>query len=125
LEVDIDKFSDDILSYREISSPPDNFNEYRPISDLPSSIKDISYSVKDFSKIKDLTDLLLNYQSDIVKNVFIFDYFINEKTEEIKIGFRFVFQSKIATLTASEIDVIYNEIIIKSLDIKGITIPGI
>ena len=101
-----------------------SFNEYLPISDLPCSIKDISYSVKDFSKIKDLTDLLLNYQSDIVKNVFIFDYFKNEKTEEIKIGFRFVFQSKIATLTASEIDVIYNEIINKSLDIKGITIPG-
>ena len=96
-----------------------------PISDLPCSIKDISYSVKDFSKIKDLTNLLLNYQSDIVKNVFIFDYFKNEKTEEIKIGFRFVFQSKIATLTALEIDVIYNEIINKSLDIQGIKIPGI
>jgi phenylalanyl-tRNA synthetase beta chain len=124
LEVDIHKFPDDILSYEEISSPPDNFNEYIPISDLPCSIKDISYSVKDFSKIKDLSDLLLNYQSDIVKNVFIFDYFKNEKTEEIKIGFRFVFQSKIATLTASEIDMIYNEIVFKSLDIKGITIPG-
>ena len=124
LEVDIYKFPNDILSYGEISSSPENFNEYRPISDLPSSIKDISYSVKDFSKIKDLTNLLLNYQSDIVKNVFIFDYFKNEKTEEIKIGFRFVFQSKVATLTASEIDVIYNEIVIKSLDIKGITIPG-
>ena len=62
---------------------------------------------------------MLNYQSDIVKNVFIFDYFKNEKTEEIKIGFRFVFQSKIATLTASEIDVIYNEVINKSLDIQG------
>jgi phenylalanyl-tRNA synthetase beta chain len=124
LEVDIDRFPNGILSYEEISSPPGNFNEYRPISDLPSSIKDISYSVKDFSKIKDLTDLLLNYQSDIVKNVFIFDYFINEKSEEIKIGFRFIFQSKIATLTASEIDVIYNKIINKSLNIKGITIPG-
>jgi len=124
IEVDIDKFPDDILCYEETSSSPDNFNEYRPISDLPSSIKDISYSVKDFSKIQDLIDLLLNYHSDIVKNVFIFDYFKNEKTEEIKIGFRFVFQSKIATLTASEIDVIYNEIIIKSLDIQGITIPG-
>ncbi|MDB9898666.1 phenylalanine--tRNA ligase subunit beta [Gammaproteobacteria bacterium] len=124
LEVDIDKFPYDILSYKEISSPPDNFNEYRPISDLPSSIKDISYSVKDFSKIKNLTDLLLNYQSDIVKNVFIFDYFKNEKIDEIKIGFRFVFQSKIATLTASEIDMIYNEIITKTQDIKGITIPG-
>jgi phenylalanyl-tRNA synthetase beta chain len=125
LEVNIDKFSDDILCYEETSSAPHNFNEYRPISDLPSSIKDISYSVLDFSKIKDLTDLLLNYKSDIIKNVFIFDYFKNEKTEEIKIGFRFVFQSKTATLTASEIDEIYNEIIIKSLDIQGITIPGI
>jgi len=124
LEVDIDKFPNDILSYEEVSSHPSNFNEYRPISDLPQSIKDISYSVKDYSKIKDLSDLLLNYQSDIVKNVFIFDYFKNDKSEEIKIGFRFVFQSKIATLTASEIDVIYNEIINKSLDIKGITIPG-
>ena len=125
LEVDIDKFSDDILSYEEASSHPSSFNEYLPISDLPCSIKDISYSVKDFSKIKDLTNLLLNYQNDIVKNVFIFDYFKNEKTEEIKIGFRFVFQSKIATLTALEIDVIYNEIINKSLDIQGIKIPGI
>ena len=124
LEVDIDKFSDDILSYEEVSSPPSSFNEYLPISDLPCSIKDISYSVKDFSKIMDLSDLLLNYQSDIVKNVFIFDYFKNEKSEEIKIGFRFVFQSKITTLTASEIDAIYNEIINKSLDIKGVTIPG-
>ena len=124
LEIDIDKFPDDILRYEETSSPPDTFNEYRPISDLPSSIKDISYSVKDFSKIKELTNLLLTYQSDIVKNVFIFDYFKNEKTEEIKIGFRFVFQSKISTLTASEIDVIYNEIITKSLGIQGITIPG-
>tara|TARA_B110000008_G_scaffold26151_1_gene23529 strand:- start:4065 stop:5981 length:1917 start_codon:yes stop_codon:yes gene_type:complete len=124
LEVDIDKFPDDILSYKEVSSPPRSFNEYLPISDLPCSIKDISYSVKDFSKIKDLSDLLLNYQSDIVKNVFIFDYFKNDKSEEIKIGFRFVFQSKIKTLTASEIDMIYNEIITKTRDIKGITIPG-
>jgi hypothetical protein len=93
LEVDIDKFSDDILSYKEVSSPPRSFNEYTNIR-FTFSIKDISYSVKDFSKIKDLSDLLLNYQSDIVKNVFIFDYFKNDKTEEIKIGFRFVFPIK-------------------------------
>jgi len=124
LEVDIDKFSNKILAYEEVSSPPDNFNEYISVSDLPSSFKDISYSVKDFSKMKDLQDLLLNYQNDIVKDIFIFDYFKNEKTEEIKIGFRFVFQSKIATLTASEIDVVYNEIVNKTRDIGGISIPG-
>jgi phenylalanyl-tRNA synthetase beta chain len=124
LEVDIDQFSNDILAYKEISSPPKNFNQYRPISDLPSSFKDISFSLNDYSKMKDLQDLLLNYKSNIVKDVFIFDYFSNEKTEQIKIGFRFVFQSKKITLTAAEIDVVYNEIINKTLRIEGITIPG-
>jgi len=124
LEVDIDQFSNDILAYKEISSPPKNFNQYRPISDLPSSFKDISFSLNDYSKMKDLQDLLLNYKSNIVKDVFVFDYFSNEKTEQIKIGFRFVFQSKKITLTAAEIDVVYNEIINKTLRIEGITIPG-
>ena len=124
LEIDIDKFSNSILAYEEISNPPYNFNEYRPISDLPSSYKDISYSVKDLSKIKDLQDLLLNYENDIIKDIFIFDYFVNEKIEEIKIGFRCIFQSKIATLTSAEIEAVYSDIVNQTLDIKGVTIPG-
>ena len=48
-----------------------------------------------------------------------------EKTEEIKIGFRIIFQSKKTTLTAKEIDVVYTNIVNKTLGIKGITIPGI
>ena len=48
-----------------------------------------------------------------------------KKKEEIKIGFRFIFQSKKTTLTAEEIDEVYNEIIRLSLKIKGISIPGI
>ena len=124
LEVDIDKFPIDILDYKEEVGPPNNFNKYSPISDLPSSFKDISYSVNEFSKMKDLQDLLLTYQSDIVKDIYIFDYFYNKKTKEIKIGFRFIFQSKKTTLTAEEIDVVYNDIVNKSLVIKEINIPG-
>jgi phenylalanyl-tRNA synthetase beta chain len=125
LEVNIDNFSEDILSYKELSRPPENFNQYSPISDLPSSFKDISFSLKDFSKIQDLQDLLLKYQSDIIKNVYIFDYFKNEKAQEVKIGFRFIFQSKISTLTSDQIEVVYNDIINDSLKINGVTIPGI
>jgi len=124
LEVDIDRFSSDILSYTEISKPPEVFVQFNPISDLPSSFKDISYSIKDYSKRQELQDLLLNYQSDIIKNVFIFDYFKNERQEEIKIGFRFVFQSKKMTLKSTEIDLVYNDIIMQSLKISGISIPG-
>ncbi|MDA8808839.1 phenylalanine--tRNA ligase subunit beta [Gammaproteobacteria bacterium] len=125
LEVDINRFSNDILSYKEVSQPPEDFAQYSPISDLPSSIKDISYSIKDYSKTQELQHLLLNYQSDIIKNIYIFDYFKNEKKEEIKIGFRFTFQSKKATLNSAEIELVYNEIVNKSLNISGISIPGL
>ena len=125
LEVDIDRFSTNILSFKEISKSPESFAQYSPISDLPSSFKDISYSIKDYSKTQELQDLLLNYQSDIIKNVYIFDYFKNEKQEEIKIGFRFIFQSKKATLNSAEIELVYNDIVTKSLGISGISIPGI
>ena len=125
LEVDIDKFSSDILSYNEVSKSPEGFAQFNPISDLPSSSKDISYSIKDFSKTKELQDLLLNYQSDIIKNVYIFDYFKNEKKDEIKMGFRFIFQSKEITLNSAQIESIINDIVNKSLKISGISIPGI
>jgi phenylalanyl-tRNA synthetase beta chain len=125
LEVDINSFSADILSYKELSQPPQSFAQYSPISDLPSSFKDISYSIKDYSKAQELQDLLLNYQSDIVKNIYIFDYFKNEKQQEIKIGFRFTFQSNKATLNSSEIELVYNDIVSKSLNISGISIPGL
>ena len=125
MEVDIDKFSSNILSYNEVSKSPEGFIQFNSISDLPSSSKDISYSIKDFSKIKELQNLLLNYQSEIIKNVYIFDYFKNEKQEEIKIGFRFIFQSKISTLTSDQIDIVYSSIVNESLKIDGVAIPGI
>ena len=68
---------------------------------------------------------MLNYQSDIIKNIYIFDYFKNENKEEIKIGFRLTFQSKKATLNSAEIELVYNEIVNKSLNISGISIPGL
>jgi phenylalanyl-tRNA synthetase beta chain len=125
LEIDIDKFSSDILFYKEVSKPPESFAQYNPISELPSSFKDISYSIKDYNKTEELQDLLLNYQSEIIKSVYIFDYFKNDKQEEIKIGFRFIFQSKKATLNSAEIELVYNDIVTKSLGINGISIPGI
>jgi len=124
LEVDIDKFSSDILSYKETTKLPEGFIQYNPISELPSSFKDISYSIRDYSKTQELQDLLLNYQSNIIKNVYIFDYFKNEKQQEIKIGFRFTFQSKKTTLNSSEIELVYNDIVSQSLKIEGISIPG-
>ena len=124
LEVDIDKFSNDIISYKEVSKAPDGFVQFNPISDFPSSFKDISYSIKDYTKSMELQDLLLKYKSDIIKNIYIFDYFNNEKKKEVKIGFRFIFQSNKKTLNSAEIELVVNDIINKSLKISGISIPG-
>ena len=125
LEVNIERFSADILSYKEASQSPESFAQFNPISDLPSSTKDLSYLIKDFSKIRELENLFLSYHSDIVKNIFIFDCFHNEKAQDVKIGFRIVFQSKETTLTAAQIELVYNDLINQSLKIDGISIPGI
>jgi len=125
LEIDIDKFSSSILSYKEISKAPLKFNQFNPISDLPSSFKDISYLITDDSKIQSLHELFLNYKNEIIKNIYIFDYYYNQKTQEIKIGFRVIFQSMKKTLTSSEIELIYTDIVNESLKIEGISIPGI
>ena len=125
LEIDIQNISIDVNDYKEISKRPKDFIQYKPISEHPSSFKDISYLIKDFSKVQELENLLLNYKNEFVKNIYIFDYFKNDKKEEIKIGFRFIFQSKKATLKSEQIELVYNEIIQKSLKIKGIDIPGL
>jgi len=125
LEIDINKFSNNILSYKEISKPPLKFNQYEPISDLPSSFKDISYLISDNKSMQPLQELLFNYKNEIVKNIYIFDYYYNQKTQEIKIGFRVIFQSMKRTLTSAEIDLIYSDIVNESLKIEGISIPGI
>ena len=125
LETDIQNISIDANDYKEISKRPKDFIQYKPISEHPSSFKDISYLIKDFSKVQELENLLLNYKNNSLKKIYIFDYFKNDKKEEIKIGFRFIFQSKKATLKTEQIELVYNEIIQKSLRIKGIDIPGL
>ena len=124
-EVDIDSFSSEVLNYKETSKSPDNFNQYSIISDLPYSRRDLSFSIKDFTKCKSLQDCIFNYEDDLLKEVFIFDYFYNEKNSEIKIGFRFVFQSTNLTITETQVSNIMNSIINNTQKIKSISIPGL
>ena len=124
-EVDISNFSLDILKYCEVSKSPESFIEYSPISDLPCSIRDLSFSIKDYSKLKILENLILEFDDQLLKEVFIFDYYHNEKNNEIKIGFRFVFQSLDSTITETQVNDLINVIIGHTEKIKGITIPGL
>ena len=124
-EVDIANFSTDVLSYSEISKSPESFIEYSPISDLPKSIRDLSFSIKDFSELDKFMEYILEFKHDLLKDVYIFDYFNNEKNAEIKIGFRFIFQSVDSTITETQVNDIINVIIEHTEEIDGITIPGL
>ena len=124
-EVDIDNFSSKLQNYNQKFKSTNNFVQYSPISDLPYSIRDLSFSIKDFSKRKLLEDYILQFQDELLKDVYIFDYFHNEKNEEIKIGFRFVFQSPDSTITEFQVNDIISDIISYTQKIKGITLPGL
>ena len=124
-EVDIANFSNEVLSYSEISKSPESFIEYSPISDLPYSIRDLSFSIKDFTELDKFKEYILEFKHDLLKEVYIFDYFNNEKNAEIKIGFRFVFQSSDSTITEAQVNDIISVIIDHIEEIDGITIPGL
>jgi phenylalanyl-tRNA synthetase beta chain len=124
-EVDISNFSTEVLNYKEISKPPDSYIQYRPISDLPYSQRDLSFSIKDFSSRQNLEKYILGYENELIKEKFIFDYFYNENNVEIKIGFRFIFQSVDTTITETQVNNVMNDIIEHTDKIKGVTIPGL
>ncbi len=124
-EISIEKTSSDNKKYNPISIEDINNFQYDAISEFPSSKRDLSFSVKDYSKCKKLEELILNFESTFLKDVFVFDYYKNEKTKEIKIGFRFIFQSKDKTLTVKEIENAMKNIIDESKKIKSVEIPGI
>jgi phenylalanyl-tRNA synthetase beta chain len=124
-EVDISNFSTEVLNYKEISKSPDNFIQYAPISELPYSQRDISFSIKDHTKCKPLEKFVLEYDDELLKKVFLFDYFYNKKNAEIKIGFRFIFQSTNTTITETQVNNIMRVIIEHAKKIDGISIPGL
>ena len=124
-EVDIANFSSDVLSYKKVSKAPERFIEYSPISDLPCSIRDLSFSIKDFTELDKFIEYILEFKHKLLKEIYVFDYFNNEKNAEIKIGFRFIFQSVDSTITETQVNDIISVIIDHTDEIDGITIPGL
>ena len=125
IEISIDAFDNVNYGFDEIKMPFIEKKLYCPISDYPSSIRDLSFAIKDYSKSESLQKLLLNFHHEILKEVFIFDYYVNEKHEEIKIGFRFVFQSLDSTITDFQVSEVMNDIIKESLKFDTVSIPGL
>ena len=68
---------------------------------------------------------LLNHKDKILKESFIFDFFINKKKNEIKVGIRFIFQSTEKTLVDEEVDSSMSYIVKLAIKGGGVKIPGL
>ena len=77
---------------------------------------------------KEYIDALLkkleSYSNKDLKKSFLFDFYENKKKNEIKIAFRFIFQSYERTLVDKEVDNYVSDIVKSISDIEGIEIPG-
>ena len=67
----------------------------------------------------------MRFNHDMLKHVFLFDYYNNEAKNEIKAGFRFTLQSKKRTINEKEINEVMQMIIDDCLSIESVTIPGL
>ena len=97
---------------------------YSEISEYPSTKRDLSFLIKDNSKKKVLLLMLESFNHKLLKEKFMFDLYEDPKSGNIKVGYRFIFQSDLKTLTDGEVDKVINAIVESSLGIGGIEVPG-
>ncbi len=123
-EIDFDEIKDYLNDYNRLTSDPSSYIAYKPISEYPKVFRDLSFSISDFDRIEELHDLIMNFENDLLKNKFVFDFFNNPKLNIVKIGFRFSFQSDERTLLDEDVNAIMNDIVNKTKKIPGVEIPG-
>lgn len=125
IEIDINSIDKNFYNMADKFSPPNKFIKYEPISEFPSSHRDVSISVKNQSILETMLESIFNYEHGDIKETLIFDYYENKNESIIKIGFRFIFQSKIKTLIDKEIDQEMQKIFKLFLKFEGVEIPGL
>jgi phenylalanyl-tRNA synthetase beta chain len=123
LEIELENLN--ILPSKVDLNFPSSFKKYIPISEFPSSVRDISFSITNLTKFKDLEKCVLNFKHDLLKETYIFDYYENNKSGEVKLGFRFIFQSRLKTITDNEVGEVIECIIEEAKTIDSVSIPGI
>ena len=124
VELKVDSLLGKINNFVPRATSLDNFIKYKPISEFPSSYRDLSFSIKDASMISQVIHVLSVVESIIIKNSFMFDFFENKKINEIKIGYRFIFQSHTNTLKDAEINKEIKRITDSVLAIDSVSLPG-
>ena len=124
-EILVDDIPDDLFKQKETEKAEINFVKYHPVSEFPSSVRDFSFSVCSLEQYDSFISHIEDFQDDNLKDFFIFDFYINEKIGEIKVGIRMIFQSTEKTLSDEDIQKSINKILKPILNLDGVSIPGL
>ena len=99
IELSIKDIKNNFNKNINISKKKEEYIQYKPISEFPSSFRDLSFSIEDSSVIEQTIKKLDSINVEYLKESFMFDYYKNSATNITKVGYRFIFQSHNKTLT--------------------------
>ncbi len=124
-EISLDEIPNQIIDHKTDSKIRFNGINFEKISNFPSTYRDLSFMLSPEIDIDSFLVRMLNHKDKILKESFIFDFFINKKKNEIKVGIRFIFQSTEKTLVDEEVDSSMSDIVKLAIDGGGVKIPGL
>ena len=124
MEIDIEQLENVFEEFIPNSIPSIKNIKFETISEFPLIKRDLSFQIFKSNKINDLVCFIENYNNNLLKETFMFDFYNDGSKNLVKIGFRFVFQSYKGTLTDSEVDNVIDDIVKSALKIKGVELPG-
>tara|TARA_B100000674_G_C37971658_1_gene977273 strand:+ start:506 stop:2431 length:1926 start_codon:yes stop_codon:yes gene_type:complete len=101
-----------------------HFFKYEEISEFPSSMRDFSFMVSNLDTINEISQKIFDFDSKILKDAFLFDYYENAANQEVKAAFRFIFQDFSKTLTDNEINQELEPLLSEILKLENVSIPG-
>ena len=74
---------------------------------------------------KNIISIIDNFNDKNLKDSFIFDFYLNEKLGEIKVGVRLIFQSSSKTLSDEDISASIAKLLEPIINLDGVFIPGL
>tara|TARA_B100001989_G_scaffold246573_1_gene217645 strand:- start:3725 stop:4825 length:1101 start_codon:yes stop_codon:yes gene_type:complete len=124
-EIAIQDIPDIVFKGSKLNKNKSNFIKYDPISEFPSSTRDFSFSIKNLKQYNNVISIIEDFNNENLKDSFIFDFYLNEKLGEVKVGVRLIFQSRTKTLSESDIQESINNILKPIINLEGVLIPGL
>ena len=73
---------------------------------------------------KEISQKIFEFDSKILKDAFLFDFYENAEKQQVKAAYRFIFQDFSKTLTDDEINQELEPLLSEILKLKNVSIPG-